>query len=177
LVAAAVVTVSVGVYSAQAPRFYADDPIARVPESQDASKAAIYNIDQIYEMLNNLFVVPKHTPSGTRAQNINTIDEVPDSSWFTNRIGAGPISNADLTRGPNVGAAPDPSKWTLIREKTAGSHPGFTAVGIPASVRRFGLLACYDMVREPRLPPALRNKNPNGHMWRCIDGAWTQRDV
>ena len=30
-------------------------------------------------------------------------------------------------RGPNVGAPPDPSHWVLIREKTAGVHPGFTA--------------------------------------------------
>src|SRR5207344_1182968 len=26
-----------------------------------------------------------------------------------------------------AGAPPDPSAWTLIREKTAGAHPGFTA--------------------------------------------------
>ena len=59
----------------------------------------------------------------------------------------------------------------------ATGHPGFTAVGIPAAIRRFGLLACYDAVREPRLPAALRNKNPNGRLWRCIDGVSTQADV
>lgn len=59
----------------------------------------------------------------------------------------------------------------------ATGHPAFTAVGIPAAITRFGMLACYDAVREPRLPPALRNKNPNGRMWRRIDGAWTQADV
>jgi NADP-dependent aldehyde dehydrogenase len=53
-------------------------------------------------------------------------------------------------------------------------HPGFTAVGIPASLRRFGALCCYDNVREHRLPPALRDANPNGRMWRLIDGRWTQ---
>jgi NADP-dependent aldehyde dehydrogenase len=56
-------------------------------------------------------------------------------------------------------------------------HPGFTAVGIPAALRRFGVLQCYDNVRATRLPAALRDKNPNGKMWRLIDGAWTQRDV
>lgn len=59
----------------------------------------------------------------------------------------------------------------------ATGHPGFTAVGIPAAITRFGLLACYDAVREPRLPEALRNKNPTGKLWRNIDGAWTQADV
>jgi NADP-dependent aldehyde dehydrogenase len=59
----------------------------------------------------------------------------------------------------------------------ATGHPGFTAVGIPASLRRFGMLACYDNVRAHRLPPALQDKNPNGKMWRLIDGHWTQADV
>jgi len=59
----------------------------------------------------------------------------------------------------------------------ATGHPGFTAVGIPAAIRRFGLLACYDAVREPRLPVALRNKNPTGRLWRSIDGVWTTADV
>ena len=56
----------------------------------------------------------------------------------------------------------------------ATGHPGFTAVGIPASLRRFGMLCCYDNVREHRLPAALRNQNPNGRMWRLIDGKMTQ---
>lgn len=56
----------------------------------------------------------------------------------------------------------------------ATGHPGFTAVGIPASLRRFGMLCCYDNVRQHRLPAALRDENPNGRMWRLIDGKMTQ---
>ncbi|HUZ08199.1 MAG TPA: aldehyde dehydrogenase (NADP(+)) [Candidatus Paceibacterota bacterium] len=41
----------------------------------------------------------------------------------------------------------------------ATGHPGFTAVGFPASMRRFAMLQCYDNVRPHRLPPALRDKN------------------
>ena len=55
----------------------------------------------------------------------------------------------------------------------AGGHPGFTAVGMPASLRRFGALRCYDNVREHRLPPTLRDENPIPALWRCIDGTWT----
>jgi 2,5-dioxopentanoate dehydrogenase len=55
----------------------------------------------------------------------------------------------------------------------ATGHPGFTAVGIPASLRRFAALECYDNVRDGRLPPALANKNPTGQMWRLVDGKWT----
>jgi 2,5-dioxopentanoate dehydrogenase len=57
------------------------------------------------------------------------------------------------------------------------AHPGFTAVGIPAAVLRFAALYSYDNVRENRLPAELRNKNPTGHMWRWIDGEYTQRDL
>jgi hypothetical protein len=122
--AAGLFTVTV---STQGPRFYADDPIAREPESQDASSATPYDINTLYELSYNLFVTSGYVPSRTRARNINTIDEVPDSSWFTNRIGTTPISAAEMTRGANVGAPPDSSKWVLFREKTSGAHPGFTA--------------------------------------------------
>jgi hypothetical protein len=113
--------------STQSPRFYPDDPIAREPESQDASKAAPYSPSEMYELTYNLFVTSGYKPSGLRAKNINTIDEVPDSSWFTNRIGTKAISNEELVRGPNFGQPPDPSKWVLTREKISGAHPGFTA--------------------------------------------------
>jgi len=59
----------------------------------------------------------------------------------------------------------------------ATGHPGFTAVGIPASLRRFAALHCYDNVRPSRLPAALRDKNPNGKMWRLIDGNWSHEDI
>jgi 2,5-dioxopentanoate dehydrogenase len=59
----------------------------------------------------------------------------------------------------------------------ATGHPGFTAVGIPASLRRFAALQCFDNVRPSRLPAALQNKNPNGKMWRLIDGNWSQNNL
>lgn len=55
----------------------------------------------------------------------------------------------------------------------ATGHPGFTAVGIPASLRRFAALECYDNVRQGRLPVGLRDKNPTGAMWRLVDGKWS----
>jgi NADP-dependent aldehyde dehydrogenase len=58
----------------------------------------------------------------------------------------------------------------------ATGHPGFTAVGIPASIVRFGMLESYDNVREHRLPPELRDQNP-ADIWRLIDGRWTQKNL
>jgi len=59
----------------------------------------------------------------------------------------------------------------------SSGHPGFTSVGLPASMRRFAALQCFDNVRPDRLPPELRDVNPTGRMWRLIDGGWTQGDV
>ena len=58
----------------------------------------------------------------------------------------------------------------------ATGHPGFTAVGVPASLTRFGMLQSYDAVRPHRLPPVLQNKNPGG-VWRRVNGEWTTADV
>lgn len=59
----------------------------------------------------------------------------------------------------------------------ATGHPGFTAVGIPAALRRFGMLQCYDGVRPHRLPTILQNAATEAKTWRLIDGQWTQGGV
>ncbi|WP_444996810.1 aldehyde dehydrogenase (NADP(+)) [Aliikangiella sp. IMCC44359] len=59
----------------------------------------------------------------------------------------------------------------------AAGHPGFTAVGLPASIKRFAALKCYDGVREHRLPPVLANANPTGDVWRLIDGVWSTDNI
>ncbi|TSC59446.1 MAG: NADP-dependent aldehyde dehydrogenase [Candidatus Peregrinibacteria bacterium Greene0416_62] len=59
----------------------------------------------------------------------------------------------------------------------ASGHPGFTAVGIPASLERFGMLQCFDNVPEHRLPPYLQDKAPHRGLWRSVDGAWMQGDL
>jgi hypothetical protein len=113
--------------SANGRRFLSDDPLAREPESRDASAAKSEDIGLFYELSYNLFVTSGKTAGRTRAGNVNTIDEVPDSSWFTNRILPRRPSLEALVRGPNVGQAPNPERWTITREKSAGYSPGFTA--------------------------------------------------
>jgi NADP-dependent aldehyde dehydrogenase len=53
----------------------------------------------------------------------------------------------------------------------ATGHPGFTAVGIPASLVRFGALHSYDNVRQDRLPDILKD-GYSGSTQRLIDGKW-----
>lgn len=54
----------------------------------------------------------------------------------------------------------------------ATGHPGFTAVGIPASLIRFAKLTCFDSVRENRIPAVLQNANAS-KAWRLVDGNWS----
>lgn len=55
-------------------------------------------------------------------------------------------------------------------------HPGFTAVGMPAAIRRFAALHCYDHVPDALLPPELRERNPDG-IARLVDGRWRGDDI
>ena len=133
ILSAATVIAFAGTAVTQSPRFYADDPLAREPESQDAAAARPNQIETNYEMVNNLFVTAGYTPSGTRAQNINTIDEVPDSGWFTNRIGTAPLTAEQIARGTNSGAPPDPSRGVL-KWQTHGSNGTPASSSTPASM-------------------------------------------
>jgi NADP-dependent aldehyde dehydrogenase len=56
-------------------------------------------------------------------------------------------------------------------------HPGFTAVGIPAALRRFAMLQCFDQVRASRLPAVLRDEPPHDRVWRLVDGGWRRGRV
>jgi hypothetical protein len=51
---------------------------------------------------------------------------VPDSSWFTNRIGSRPLTADDIRRGPNTTNGPAPGPLTVIAGKSEGVSPGFT---------------------------------------------------
>ena len=101
---------SLEIISAQAAktsiRFSPADPITVDEDTvADASKFAEVELSEGFDLISNQFGSPgDRTPM--RAVNVNTIDEVPDSSWFTNRIGARPITIDELRRGPVAGPAP-----------------------------------------------------------------------
>ena len=58
----------------------------------------------------------------------------------------------------------------------ATGHPGFTAVGMPDSIRRFSMLQCYDNVRMHRLPDLLKDENPE-NVVRRVNGVWTNEPL
>jgi hypothetical protein len=107
-------------------KFYPDDPIARVVDSQDASAVKERSINLLYDTIENSFHVPGDRTPDVRAQNVNTVDEVPDSTWFTNRMGTRVVTVDDLLKGPDRTSGPVPGTWTVIDAKNDGVTPGFT---------------------------------------------------
>lgn len=110
----------------QKQKFFPDDPIWVDLDQISIPRPKEIELSQFYDFAENTFAPPKSDPD-QRAQNINTLGEVPNSSWFTNRIGRYPMTLDELTRGPNQGDGPDISQpWIIIRAKTQGITPGFT---------------------------------------------------
>ncbi|HEU4768172.1 MAG TPA: hypothetical protein VFS77_12385, partial [Pyrinomonadaceae bacterium] len=56
--------------------------------------------------------------------NVNTMDEVPDSSWFTNRMFRREMSIEEIKSGPGE-TGPVNGELTVIRAKSVGAAPGF----------------------------------------------------
>jgi hypothetical protein len=67
-------------------------------------------------------------PAG-RAKDVNAYDEVPDSSWFENRLGRAPLSAADVISGSCGDKVLDvdmpAGSWTIDQGKFNGANPGF----------------------------------------------------
>ena len=120
------IAVDQGGTSAASRKFYSDDPLVRAPETQDASAAQEQEIDLFFDLAMNLFGRPGDQTPNVRARNLNTIDEVPDSNWFTNRILARPLTVPEAARGPLTDDGPVPGTWSVTRAKQAGFAPGFT---------------------------------------------------
>ena len=64
------------------------------------------------------------TGNPEQAANVNALDEVPDSSWYTNRHHIRHMDTAALQRGPNTGKPPDLTSAVITKAKTEGVSPG-----------------------------------------------------
>ncbi|MBD3258466.1 hypothetical protein GF377_08530 [candidate division GN15 bacterium] len=60
------------------------------------------------------------------AWNINSVDEVPNSAWYTNRHHLKPMTAGELRRGAvHVGGPDKTGPWTVFRPKVGGVTAGF----------------------------------------------------
>jgi hypothetical protein len=110
--------------AANGPKFYPDDPLWLDPETQDASGLTELPISEQYDFVENSFL-GAGDETDQPALNTNTVDEVPDSSWFTNRVGRHRWTVDQIVKGPDKNSGPV-GPWTVVSGKTEGITPGLT---------------------------------------------------
>lgn len=104
-----------------------DDPQHRLcmPEPYESAFAWDAADNTLFRPLARFFAVDPEGP----AVNVNSLDEVADSAWFTNRIGKAPMSVEELVRGPCGDKVLDPGapdgSWLIDMGKPNGANPGF----------------------------------------------------
>jgi hypothetical protein len=108
------------------PVYYPDDPLwIDDDKALDASKVKPVEDANSYDFLVNTFTSPGERRD-VRAGNVNTLDEVPDSSWFTNR--AGRLGLDEIVRGPDRLPGVSLDGWMVSGGKSTGVQPGFRMV-------------------------------------------------
>ena len=125
--------------AAEARKFYDDDPLVKEPPPMPLDDARFRKLNDYYDLFSNMFgdvgeeqgEEENKTQAGGRqglipAGGVNTLGEVLDSAWFTNRIASRPMSVADVRRGAGEGNGPSmDGPWTIVGAKTQGVTPGF----------------------------------------------------
>jgi hypothetical protein len=120
------------------PVVWYDDDRRNIPEPQERDPSLVWDGPQssIIRPLDRFFTPTRigrqvgawfgGSDHVRPADNVNTLDEVPNSSWFTNRIGVFPMTPEEVGRGAGEGLGPDQSgQWVIVSAKTQGVTPGF----------------------------------------------------
>jgi hypothetical protein len=111
---------------------FANQPAVRVVN--DRREVAKQPEERIYERylknfdgsFYNLVVRKLEDKRHLRAQAVNALDEVPDSTWFTNRIGVRNVSPEEILDPPGSVGSPEKYRpWTVESTKVGGLSIGF----------------------------------------------------
>jgi len=124
---------------APAQRFLPDDPLWSDPDRMDMPLPAPQPAEGQsgpVEFVRRMFTFS--AVNVTPAVNVNTVEGVPNSSWYTNRHYHHPLSPAELRRGPNQAPGPSLEGPWRVEAFRDGELPG-AAVRDPTG-RRFRLL-------------------------------------
>lgn len=138
---------------ATTPRF-ADRPVVtRVDDTRDIPKPEP-NPFYAYRYMADSFAFRSLTrtmelSTSKPARSTNALDEVPDSTWFTNRVTARDVSPAEAATAAGVGGPPK-LPLTIVSGKSGGGNPGFVVKD--ATGRRF--LVKFDPRDNPRMQTA-----------------------
>lgn len=120
-------TASAGAQKKPRKNLDVDFDMNHIAEPRERKDAQYYDFfdSSIFEQVQQVFDLPRHFHKKP-AYNVNAKDEVPDSSWFTNRNGKARLSLEEAARGPNRSNGPDiTGPWTIVGRKPSGVSPGF----------------------------------------------------
>jgi hypothetical protein len=110
-------------------KFYSDDPLWSMPRPAAVTGAKTRKLSEYYDFFENTLFAPGERASKSGvvlpSQGINTVDEVPDSAWYTNRHARRRMTLDELKRGAGDSHAPASGGWTVIAAKNEGITPGF----------------------------------------------------
>jgi hypothetical protein len=111
-------------YVPQAPVWRVNDriPFDQVPDKRTYTPN-LYHFDGavVRRVTRAMDLVPDR-----RAADVNSLDEVPDSTWFTNRIGVRDLTDAELAAAGRTGPNPfEHLPWTIKSAKIGGMSIGF----------------------------------------------------
>ena len=136
-------------FDSEVRRFFADDPIWVDGDMRDIPPVAAFDLSKSYEFLSETFSNTVH--SRGPALNVNTLGEVPDSSWFTNRLGVHDMTIDDVLRGPNQVDGPAPGIWHVSGRPDSGITPKFTI----KDARGDTYMIKLDPAKFPELPSSV----------------------
>ncbi len=84
--------------------------------------------DWAWDMFDNTITRPASDAlryeRGREAMNVNALDEVPDSSWYTNRLSRRTVSLEELALGACSTLDPPPPPYVIVHGKTGGTTTG-----------------------------------------------------
>jgi len=113
---------------AEAQKFFLDDPMWKEPPPIDTVQPQMVVLSGTLEWFTNQFMRPgeRQPDDGViPAQNVNTLGEVPDSPWFTNRHGRDRMTLDELVAGPGGDLPPATDQpWRVLTVKAYGDRTG-----------------------------------------------------
>jgi len=110
-----------------------DDDRYDIPEPAEFERDDYYDqLDfTVYKPVEQLFDMPRNfrklAGKPKQALEVTPLDEIQDSSWFTNRMSRRKLTAAEVRQGPLQRPGPDlEHRWSIVAGKTQGVTPGFT---------------------------------------------------
>jgi len=137
-------------------RYANQPPVWRVNDRNDVPKKpanrnyarTLYHVDGYgVRRLSRVLDFERHR----RAAEVNSLGEVPDSTWFTNRIGVRAMTVEEMHLGPNADDGPEGHKpWTITGSKVGGMSVGF----LMKDARGVKYLLKFDKLEYPEVETA-----------------------